>query len=175
MKRVRHVLYVTALLAALLGGGSASCFDPQHASDVDALGPERKGVNPGPNHRPGQNCLTCHGGNGPGSPDFSIAGTIYSAVGIQEPLSDVTVVLVDANQSTRSATSNEVGSFYIATASWSPTFPVTVQLRDSRADVGGVKAMVTPIGREGGCAFCHYGAVDEPTHMPPVYLRQKAL
>jgi len=169
------MLGVLWALVVLVAGGSVSCFDPVHAADVDALGPERKGVRPGPNHRPGQNCLTCHGGEGPGSPDFSIAGTVYSAVGVQEPLADVTVVLQDANHETRSTKSNEVGNFYLTTTSWSPTFPVAVQLRDPRADQNGVQPMNSPIGRNGGCAFCHYGAVDEPTHMPPVYLRQKAL
>ena len=170
--RARHLF---ALLVMVGACGSASCFDPVHAADVDALGPERRGVRPGPNHRPGQNCLTCHGGEGPASPDFSIAGTVYSAVGVAEPIADVTVLLVDANGSTWSDTSNEVGNFYVTTTSWSPTFPVSVQLRDRRADQNGVMPMVTPVGRNGGCAFCHYGAVDDPTHMPPVYLRQKAL
>ncbi len=171
--QARHLIYVA--VAALGASGSLSCFDPVHAREVDALGPERTGVRPGPNHRPGQNCLTCHGGNGPASPDFSIAGTVYSAFGVLEPLAGVAIVLEDANHEPRSVSSNEVGNFYMTTTSWSPTFPVNVLLQDRRADAHGVKAMVTPIGRTGGCAFCHYGAVDEPTHMPPVYLRQKAL
>ena len=171
--RARRLLF---LAAAMLGAsGSASCFDPVHSDDVAALGPERRGVLPGPNHRPGQNCLTCHGGKGPGSPEFSIAGTIYSARGVLEPLSDVTVALQDATGATRDVVSNEVGNFYITTASWSPTYPVLVALRDRRADENGVKEMVTPVGRNGGCAFCHYGADEEPTHMPPVFLRLKAL
>ncbi|MEA2747528.1 MAG: hypothetical protein QOI41_1671 [Myxococcales bacterium] len=171
--KARHLLYVA--MAMLSAGGASSCFDPVHSADVDALGPERTGVRPGPNHRPGQNCLTCHGGNGPASPDFSIAGTVYSAFGVLEPIADVTIVLEDANHETRSVSSNEVGNFYMTTTSWSPAFPVSVQLQDKRADDHGVKSMVTPIGRTGGCAFCHFGAVDEQTHMPPVYLRQKAL
>lgn len=167
------LLLVLAVLGA--SGGSVSCFDPVHSSDVDALGPERQGILPGPNHRPGQNCRTCHGGNGPGSPEFSIAGTIYSARGVLEPLSGVTVALTDASGATRETESNEVGNFYLTSASWSPVFPVHVTLRDSRADAQGVKDMVTPIGSNGGCAFCHYGAIDEATHMPPVFLRLKAL
>jgi len=132
-------------------------------------------VRPGPNHRPGQDCLTCHGGDGPGSPDFSIAGTIYSARNVLEPLAGASVVLTDAKGSTRSAVTNEVGNFYIAADRWSPSYPLFVELDDPRADEGGVKKMATRIGRYGGCAFCHYGSDDEPTHMPPVFLRQKAL
>jgi hypothetical protein len=171
--QARHLFSV--VIAMLGAGGASSCFDPVHSADVAALGPERTGVRPGPNHRPGQNCLVCHGGEGPASPDFSIAGTVYSAIGVLEPLADVTVDLEDANHATQSVTSNEVGNFYITTTRWSPAFPVLVQLQDRRADVNGVQSMITPIGRNGGCAFCHYGAVDDPTHMPPVYLRQKAL
>lgn len=168
----RHPLFAFAVIGAT---ASASCFDPVRSDEVDALGPERRGVQPGPNHRPGQNCLTCHGGDGPGSPEFSIAGTIYSARGVLEPLASVTVELEDANHSVRRAVSNEVGNFYIASDAWSPAYPVFVRLLDRRADEKGVKEMQTPLGRVGGCAFCHYGADNEPTHMPPVFLRLKAL
>ena len=167
----RHLIAIAVLGAS----GSASCFDPVQSGAVDALGPEKRGVRAGPTHRPGQPCLTCHGGQGPGSPEFTIAGTIYSARGVQEPLSGVSVVLEDVTRATRTVVSNEVGNFYIASATWSPTFPVLVHLKDSRADENGVKVMVTPMARNGGCAFCHYGADKEPTHMPPVFLRSKAL
>jgi hypothetical protein len=52
---------------------------------------------------------------------------------------------------------------------------VTVKLKDPRADERGEKVMETRIARSGGCAFCHYGADEEATHMPPVFLRQKVL
>jgi hypothetical protein len=171
--RARHLLFVG--LAVLGASGSTSCSDPVHSDAVDALGPEKAGVREGPTHRPGQHCLTCHGGLGPGSPEFSIAGTIYSARGVQEPLSGVTVSLVDATSAKRTVTSNEVGNFYIAVDTWAPAYPVRVTLEDSRADEKGQKEMVTPIGRNGGCAFCHYGTDTDPSHMPPVFLRQKAL
>lgn len=171
--RVRHHF---AVAVAVLGASfSASCLDPVHADAVAALGPERPGVRTGPTHRPGQHCLTCHGDQGPASPQFSIAGTIYSARGVLEPLSGVEIALADATGATRTAQSNEVGNFYIAASTWAPTFPVSVALQDPRADLGGVKEMQTLIGRNGGCAFCHYGADNEPTHMPPVFLRLKAL
>ena len=124
--QARHLLSVA--IAMLGASGSASCFDPVHSDAVDALGPERTGVRTGPTHRPGQPCLTCHGGHGPGSPEFSIAGTVYSARAVQEPLSGVTVMLEDATKATRSVVSNEVGNFYIAIDSWSPTFPVFVTM-----------------------------------------------
>lgn len=172
--RPRRLLHVA--IAMLGASGSASCIDPVHSDAVAALGPERAGVREGPTHRPGKPCRTCHGGQGPSALELSIAGTIYSARNdLQEPLSGVTVVLEDATKATRSVVSNEVGNFYIAIDTWSPTFPVLVTLHDQRADEGGVKRMETPIGSNGGCAFCHYGADNEPTHMPPVFLRQKAV
>ena len=152
-----------------------TCADPVHSDAVDALGEERRGVRPGPTHRPGQPCLVCHGGQGPGSPDFSVAGTVYAARGVLEPLAGTTVVIEDANHDVRRATSNEVGNFYIAAQTWSPVFPLTTKLDDPRADVDGEKPMLTPLPRTGDCASCHYGADNEPTHMPPVFLRSKAL
>jgi hypothetical protein len=171
--QTRHL--VSVAIAMLGASSSASCFDPVHSDEVDALGPEKRGVREGPNHRPGQNCLTCHGGEGPASAEFAIAGTVYSARGVLEPLSLVSIQLEDANGSKRSTRSNEVGNFLIGKEAWSPKYPLTVKLVDGRADQNGEKAMVTKIGRAGGCAFCHYGNDHEVTHMPPVFLRQKAL
>jgi hypothetical protein len=151
-----------------------SCGDAAHDDAVEALGPERRGVRPGPNHRPGQPCVTCHNERGPGSPEFSMAGTIYVARGVREPLAGVTVVLQDATGSTKTAVSNEVGNFYVAKSTWSPTFPVNVRLKDVRADQNDEMPMITRIGREGSCATCHYGEDGDGTHMPPVFLRQKA-
>lgn len=154
------------LLTALGATASTSCFDPVHSDEVDALGPEVNGVSPGPNHRPGQPCRVCHGGQGPASPEFSIAGTVYAKRGKPQPQRGVEVVVTDANGVTKTAVSNDVGNFYIPIDAWSPTFPVTVELNAS----GTVKPMITPIGRNGGCGFCHYGADNEKTHMPPVFL-----
>ena len=79
----------------------AACFDPVHDDAVEALGPEKRGVRPGPNHRPGQPCLTCHGDQGPAEPEFALAGTIYLARGVLEPVSGVSVHLTDAVGSVR--------------------------------------------------------------------------
>lgn len=166
------------LFAAVLFGGLpllGSCSDPVHEAEVDALGPERRGVRPGASHRPGQNCRVCHGGEGPGEPEFVIAGTVYTARNVLEPLRGTEIVVQDATGETHTAVSNEVGNFYISTTSWTPVFPLSVSLVDARADEAGTKKMVTTIGRNGACALCHYGNDDEPTHEPPVYLRAKAL
>jgi hypothetical protein len=154
----------------------AACVDPVHDDAVEALGPERRGVRPGPNHRPGQPCLTCHGAAGPAEPEFSVAGTVYLARGVLEPVSAVTVHLEDATGATRDPRSNEVGNFYVGRTDWAPVFPVKVTLRDPRADTAnGEKKMETLIRESASCADCHRGADGAADHVPAVYLREKAL
>ena len=53
--------------------------NPVHDNEVAALGPEDPSVPPGPDHRPGQPCLVCHGGSGPASAQFAVGGTVYAA------------------------------------------------------------------------------------------------
>jgi len=161
---------VILLLAAT---GSASCFDPVHDDQVTALGPEVAGVPEGPTHRPGQPCRTCHGGDGPGSPEWSIAGTMYRVRNEPGTLEGVRVILTDssANPVEHIVTSNSAGNFYIPMDDWSPTFPVFVRLEyGGGATKMRSTEMLSPIGRNGGCGFCHYGADNEPGHMPPVFL-----
>lgn len=154
----------------------AACVDPVHDDAVLVLGPEKRGVRPGPNHRPGQPCLTCHGEQGPADPAFAIAGTIYLARGVLEPVAGVTVHLEDANRTTRDPRSNEVGNFFVGKTDWAPVYPIKVELRDPRADEdGGTKTMLTPMRAEGSCAACHHDAAGAQDHMPAVYLREKAL
>lgn len=151
----------------LLCLGLAACPNPNHADAVDALGDEANGVGPGPNHRPGQPCLTCHGGSGPG-PDFVIGGTIYAVRNGTQALSGVQVSITDANGSPAPSrlVSNSVGNFYLESERWSPTYPLAVSLTYD----GQTKKMNSLIGRNGGCAFCHYGPDDEASHMPPVFM-----
>jgi hypothetical protein len=154
----------------------AACFDPVHDDAVDALGPEKRGVRPGPNHRPGQPCLTCHGDQGPAEPEFALAGTIYLARGVLEPVSGVTVHLVDAVDAGRDPRTNEVGNFFVGKTDWTPVYPIRVELQDIRSDEdGGTKTMFSRIRAEGSCADCHHDADAAPDHMPGVFLREKAL
>ena len=166
----RTIALACVMLAAIT---STSCFDPEHKHEVDALGGETNGVGPGPFHRPGQPCLTCHGGSGPGSPEFSVAGTIYLTRNVNMPQRGVTVTITDVTGDRRSFTTNEAGNFYVGIDEWSPTFPVNVKVGSEglTPDQAHAQAqMQMPIGRNGGCGFCHYGADNEPTHMPPVYM-----
>lgn len=159
---------IVLLLALAL---MAACYDPVHQDAVAALGPEVEGVPRGPTHRAGQPCTTCHGGDGPGEPDFAVAGTLFTVRGSSEPLAGAIVTIVDAAGDTRVATSNGAGNFFLTKAEWSPRFPLRVAIRS--ADGSARKEMTTTIGRDGGCAACHRGAGDS-TFMPGVFLEDKA-
>ena len=157
----------TLALSLIASVAVASCLDPVHSDAVDALGPEAPGVRTGPTHRPGQPCLTCHGGDGPG-PDFAVAGTVYETRNGTAPLPSVTVLLRDATGTTRATLTNSAGNFYITSREWSPAYPMYAELH-----YGDLTAtMVTRIGRNGGCAECHRSGGQ--TTMPPVYLKEAA-
>jgi hypothetical protein len=153
-----------ALLLGGLSGTSASCMNPVHSDAVAALGDEAQGVRTGPTHRPGQPCLVCHGGDGPG-PDFAMAGTVYEKDGSIAPSVNTEVVLTDATGSTRTEKTNSVGNFYIQSGRWTPTYPVDVVVQRD-----GVKqAMQTRIGRQTACATCHKSG-GSSTSVAAVYL-----
>jgi hypothetical protein len=178
-------VFVATWLAA------ASCVDPVHQSEVNALGPEAAGVSPGPTHRPGQPCLTCHGGSGPGDPTFVTAGTVYlnsytAGTTSYAPLVGGDVHLVDARGLTYDATTNAAGNFYVTTDDWSPTFPLGNTPVDSgiaaqpldisvAATMGGTDTtpMTTAIERGGvyaSCAYCHF---DPPGPTSPGHVYQQ--
>jgi hypothetical protein len=163
-RRTVHALLLTGLV-----GMTAACFDPVHEDAVAALGGEQNGVHPGPTHRPGQPCLTCHGGHGPGSPEFAIAGTIFATRGSTEPLPGAIVVLTDSAKVTRQVRANQVGNFYIRRDEWDPTFPIFVELQYPGLPQ---EPMNTPVNGNGGCASCHRGGGDS-SHMPGVYMSEQ--
>ena len=122
-----------------------------HDDAVDALGPEQRGVPKGPLHRPGQPCLVCHGGDGPGSPTFSVAGTVFETPRELVALPGTLVHLADTDGKRVSTWTNDAGNFYLAFTDFSPRYPLWVSLeRDSV-----VVEMKTPSYREGSCAGCH--------------------
>lgn len=153
------------VLALALAG--ASCFDPVHADRVDALGPEKDGVRPGPDHRPGQPCNTCHGGNGPGSPEFSVAGTVYTTPDATEAAQGVRITITASDGSTITLVSNSVGNFYATKEEWYGPFPMKVQVDGAKTQ------MTTRIGGQAGCGFCHRNPADVD-HVPAIYLNPAA-
>ena len=131
------------ILAALT---LAMCsFEPVGDEASADLGDEAPGVPEGPTHRPGQPCLVCH------ADDYSAAGTIYAVKGDSRGVAGAVVLLSDVNGATATATSNEVGNFFLSVDAWKPTYPIHAQVT-----IGDVTAtMSSIIGRDGSCASCH--------------------
>ena len=139
----------------------AACVDPVHDAQIEALGGETTGISPGPLHRPGQRCLTCHGGQGPADLELAVAGTVYQTRAVDSPpLAGGTVAIYDATQlpdggAPRTAVTNAAGNFYIPASSWSPVYP----LHDISVTIAGLAQptpMHTNVGRDGSCATCHF-------------------
>lgn len=145
-------LVTCAVIVAALAG---AC-DPVHDDAVEALGGEAPGVDQGPLHRPGQPCLVCHGGKGPGSPTFSVAGTVYRTRSDRTPVAGAVVTITDANGAQRAYATNEAGNFYVPASEWAPPFP----LRAAVSYGGATIEMKTRISGDGSCAGCH---VDPPS------------
>ncbi len=165
MSRATYALLGGLTLACLL----AACGDPVHDEAVAALGGESGSVGPGPTHRPGQPCLVCHESAGPGSPNFAVAGTIYTVKGGTDPAVGAVVHVTDAKGAIVDRTTNTAGNFYVTSAEWTPVFPLTVAV-----SYGTLTAtMRTHIGRDGACASCHFGTPG-PTTTGPVYLAADA-
>jgi hypothetical protein len=155
-----HLLLTVALTWCAL-----SCGDPVHDDAVNALGPEAPGVDKGPLHRPGQPCLVCHGGSGPASAHFSVAGTVFALKGMTCPLPNANVVITDLNFIVRQPTTNEAGNFWISASDWVPAAPYHVKVMVGMS----FSTMTTHVGRDGSCADCHFSPPG-PSTTGPVYL-----
>jgi len=139
-------LVIGALLVALGG-----CGDPVHDRAVDTLGPEKPGVPPGPDHRPGQPCLTCHGGQGPSSFVMSFGGTVYTYLGADTTAGGAVVHVVDDQMRTFETPTNCAGNFWIPARRFQPVFPVQVAIQWGSATA----VMRTEMRLDGSCNFCH--------------------
>jgi hypothetical protein len=144
---MKRFLFLLALV-----GGPVACVDATHDAAVSKLGGEAPGVPEGPLHRPGQPCVTCHGGEGPGESEFSVAGTVYLFFyDPVVPAPAVTVLIQDINGVAVTIPTNEAGNFYISAKDWQPTFPLKTEIRFGKIK----KQMQTNIGRAGSCGDCH--------------------
>jgi hypothetical protein len=160
---MRTRLLPAALVATL--PALAACLDATHDEQVQALGGEAPGVAPGPDHRPGQPCLVCHGSEGPAKSSFSVAGTVDAVEKQSAPAVGATVQIEDIDGVVFLSPTNMAGNFYILSSQWQPTFPIQMQV-----SLGPVTAqMLTHVGREGSCATCHQGTPG-PASPGPVYV-----
>lgn len=166
MSAARVVMGV--MVCAAIAGAAIftwSCGDPVHDARVSALGDEQGST--GPLHRPGQPCLTCHGGDGPASAELSIAGTIYQSAAAGSPgLAGATVTIFDAKQladggAPHTTVTNGAGNFFFRRTEWSPTYA----LHDISVTFNGVTAnMHTTVGRDGSCSTCHFDPKSNASH-----------
>ena len=148
---MKSLVLFLASVALVACNAVEDALDPVHAQAVAALGGETYGLGHGPTHRPGQPCLTCHGGQGPGKPELSIGGTVYKTQAASEWLEGATVTLTDAEGTIRQLTTNQTGNVLVEKNAWTPVFP----LRASVSFAGVSIDMLTHVGRTGSCADCH--------------------
>jgi hypothetical protein len=163
---VRASLQFLVAVALSAATGPFACVDEEHNEEVQKLGPEQPGVPKGPDHRPGQPCVTCHGGSGPASLQFSIGGTVYDVQGGSTPSVGAKVLVEDVDGHLCTATTNTVGNFYVTLDQCAPHYPTqpTVAPADGAIPI----SMVTHVSRDGSCADCHYNPIG-PASAGPVY------
>ena len=160
-----------SLMVLVAGAGAAaslasvSCVDEAHSEAVAALGPETG--SPGPEHRPGQPCVTCHGGSGPASFQFSVGGTVYLNQGGGAPAPGASVQIEDIDGQIYRVTANATGNFYVALSDFAPRYPTQMAVTSSDGSL--TLQMLTHVGRDGSCADCH-AATEGPNSAGPVYL-----
>jgi hypothetical protein len=164
-----------SLLLAVAAGAASTlfgCVDEVHNEDVAALGPEQPGVPPGPLHRPGQPCLTCHGGSGPAKVQFSVGGTVYETEGQTTPSvgSQVLIEDIDGNLWTTAPT-NAAGNFFVLLSDFAPHYPTQPTVIPENGTVS--ITMATHVSRDGSCADCHSNPAG-PSSAGPVYAHRTA-
>jgi hypothetical protein len=159
------VLVVTA--TALVTGCNS---DPVHDKAVDDLGGETPGIPKGPHHRAGQPCLVCHGGDGPASSVFSLAGTVYQFQDTKVPLEDGLVRVLDSAGRKHEVATNCAGNFFVMRTDFEPKYPAWVKLvYGHQGPLPYQIPMTTPIYRQGSCGACH-GPTATQSSEGPVYL-----
>jgi hypothetical protein len=164
---MRRLLPLAVVVAALAGG----CNDPVHDDAVAALGPEDPNVPVGPLHRPGQPCLVCHDGGGPGVLVFGTAGTVYQDAMDPFPMVSATVTLTDAAGNASTPLTNCAGNFFVEAVDWMPAFPVHVAV--SWGSVG--TTMLSHMGKATSCAECHAGKTGSNSSVSQIYLNAAPL
>lgn len=149
-----------AALVAVLGLGCLGST-PEDA-ERDALGDtdHRYGGEPGPQHRPGQPCLLCHG--------FQLAGTVYRFADDRAGVAGAQVHVTDGLGRSFTATTNSSGNFLVTRGDeeeedgelglpYELAYPLEVSIEHDTI----TRPMRSRIWREGSCAHCHGPEVGE--------------
>lgn len=149
------------VLSAIAGVAATACGNPVTDIRIDKLGPEARGVDEGPFHRPGQPCVLCHSAYGGASPEMAIGGTIFGqpTLGDEQPIPvlGAKITLVDAFgiKNPKPVITNCMGNFWIPKEDWDPGFPLAVDIECPSP--GSKRLMSSRISRDGSCARCHDG------------------
>jgi hypothetical protein len=101
----------------------------------------------GPQMRPGESCLACHGGGR--AQTWTLAGTLYSRpdATVDEGLDGASVLVTDAVGRSYTLWTNGAGNFYTAEAL---EFPVEVAVQKD-----GVEVAMAVTATVGDCNSCH--------------------
>ena len=178
--RSRRTLLLPVPLLAALALAAACNADPVHTTAVNALGPEVAGFPTGEFHRAGQPCLLCHGGEGPASSQFVVAGTVFFGPASTSPpvgVGNVNVTLEDDTQSQFTVQTNCVGNFVVRPGDWPghPQFPMLVTISGMPQTQQLTLSMKSHIGRAGSCADCHQYPTDQNYFMTPGLIYMSAM
>jgi len=161
---MRRSLY---LLLCFFGIGA--CLDPVTHDEQNALGGEIEGIEPGPRHRSGQPCLTCHGDERTQTPVMMAAGTVFRKKGSNDRAEGAVITISDAKGKVRKKTANDRGNFYVTVDEWpDPVYPLESRIDFTDSDGAWIATMVTRIGRNADCNRCHQGDGD-PSHAQRTY------
>jgi len=166
--RASGSLLLAVLAVACAASISTACVDETHDEEVAALGPEQAGVPPGPDHRPGQPCITCHGGSGPAKTQFSVGGTVYEIEGQTMPAVGASVTIEDIDGHLWTVSTNSVGNFFVLLSDFAPHYPTQPTVTPAN---GPAISMATHVSRDGSCADCHANPAG-PTSAGPVYAQR---
>jgi len=149
-----HRSFITTFIGLLAISAAGSCtLNPVQNNAEKALGDEDPNVPPGPLHRPGQPCVTCHSEPGSASDyPFVLAGTVFYGPEQLRPVAGAYVSIKDARSSEQCYVTNCAGSFFVRPEQFSSlTYPLLVSVQKG----GRTRQMGSHVGREPSCGGCH--------------------
>ncbi|RYZ68360.1 MAG: hypothetical protein EOP08_00755 [Proteobacteria bacterium] len=168
-------LALFAGLAVAFASATACTMDPVGSAQEEGFAqtPD-EGFQPNSEfHRPGQDCMACHGPRGTASPKFVVAGTVFwgrcldPAGGpdkcARQTADRAEVRIVDRDGIQRCIRTNCAGNFFIEEGKWSrdspqkrPAFPLLSSVRKVTQEGAAIEQiMAGHISRAGSCNDCH--------------------
>jgi hypothetical protein len=98
----------------------------------------------GPDMKPGEDCLSCHGAR------FAIAGTVFpsSGAGADQGLFGATIRITDANDQVVDVVSNNAGNFFLQQS-------LAMPLKQAMITNNGKQLVMATAPSSGACNSCH--------------------